>query len=256
MTRGMNTSTLLLSLAAVPALILTAEAENTPKALTDLQLPTGDNQAVGILIEPSFSKELITMHSEAIQKLSKLSEDKIQQFQKSYNADMPMPYMAEMWESEAAYQAYIAEWGKRNMQTSQTERVVISIKPLADKQWQLLTTAHNLRTGQAAPLSLCTLKYNPTNNTWVSAHGELTPSDFSADENYVFRAQKGTEWQLEKKDSFTHITQKLRMAKTTDGKALFISYISVERSQISGQLLSQQSYTLLFPLGEQDAGKR
>ena len=109
MTRGMNTSTLLLSLAAVPALILTAEAENTPKALTDLQLPTGDNQAVGILIEPSFSKELITMHSAAIQKLSKLSEDKIQQFQKSYNADMPMPYMAEMWESEAAYQAYIAE---------------------------------------------------------------------------------------------------------------------------------------------------
>ena len=259
MTRGMKTSTLLLSLATVPALILTAEAAKAPKApqaLADLQLPVGDAQAVGIIIEPSFSKELIAMHSAAIQKLSKLSEEQIQQFQKSYNPDMPMPYMAEMWESEAAHKAYLEEWGKRNIQTSQTERVVISLKPLADNQWQLLTTAHNLRTGQAAPLSLCTLKYNAANNTWTSSHGELTASEFSADDNYVFRAQKGMEWQLEKKDSFTHIAQKLRMAKTTDGKALFISYISVERSQISGQLLSQQGYTLLFPLGEQASGKR
>ena len=259
MTRGMKTSTLLLSLAAAPALVLTAEAAKAPKApqaLADFQLPVGDEQAVGLLVEPAFTKELHAMHTAAIQKLSTLSEEKIQQFQRDYNPDMPMPYMAEMWESEAAYQAYLTEWGKRSVQTNQAERVVISLKPAANKQWQILATAVNLRTEQTAPLSLCTLKYDTEKDTWISAHGELTPAPFSADENYIYRAQKGKEWKLEKKDSFMHINQMLRITKTTDGSALFISFISVERSQIRGQLLSQQGYTLLFPLGNQSSGKR
>ncbi|MBE6419232.1 MAG: hypothetical protein E7031_03800 [Akkermansiaceae bacterium] len=252
----MKYSTLLLTLASAPALIFTAEAAKAPKSLADFQFPIGNEQALCCMVQPAFTKELAAMHAAALQKLGTLEQSKVEEFRKNYNPDMPMPYIAEMWESEAAYKAYVAEWDKRERIENKEVPVLISLSATTDQKWQLLASAVNPQTNQQMPLPQCTLKYDATTDTWSSVHGELTPADFEADENYVYRAQKGKEWKLEKKDSMTQTSMMLRIAKTKDGKAVFISYISMERSQISGQVLSQQGYTLYYPISEKKSKKR
>ncbi len=244
----MKAFTSLLSILAVPALVMTTQAAEVPQALANFNLPTGDAQGVCFLVSPAMTKEFGSMQTAALQKLQTLDEEKIKEFVKNYNPDMLMPYMAEMWESAEAYEAYKQQWNERKMQTQQELQGLITLKETTDSKWQILSLVVNRNNNNGSPLSLSNLKYDAAKNTWSSAYGELTPSEFKATDDYVYHAQSGTDWKLEKKDTFNQINQMLRISKSADGNLVFISFVSTERSLISGQVLSQQAYTLLYPI--------
>ena len=250
----MKAFTSLLSILAVPALVLTAQAAEVPQTLADFNLPTGDTQGVCFVVSPAMTKEFGSMQAAALQKLQTLDEEKIKEFVKNYNPDVLMPYMAEMWDSAEAYEAYKKQWNERKMQTQQELQGLISLKEATDGKWQIMSLLINRNTNNGSPLSLSNLKYDASKNSWSSSYGELTPSEFKATDDYVYHAQSGTDWKLEKKDTFNQINQMLRIAKSSDGNLVFISYVSTERSLISWQVLSQQAYTLLYPIPKPSVG--
>jgi hypothetical protein len=61
-------------------------------------------------------------------------------------------------------------------------------------------------------------------------------------------AQTGTEWKLTKEDSLSKLSETVRFSRTTDGKAVYVSYAFDERSTITNNVLAQGSYMLLFPI--------
>lgn len=250
----MKAFTSLLSILAAPAFVMTTQAAEVPQALAGFQLPKGDTQGVCFLVNPAMTEDFQAMHATALQKLQTLGEEKIKSFIESYNPDTLMPYMAEMWESAEAYEAYKKQWGERKMQTRQDIQGLISLKETEDSKWQLISLVVNRNNNSGSPLSLSNLKYDAGKNTWTSSYGELTPTEFKVTDDYVYHAQNGTDWKLEKKDSFSQINQMLRIAKSADGNAVFISFLSVERSLVSGQVLSQQTYTLLYPIPKPTVG--
>lgn len=237
-----------ISIPVVAAIIATAQAANVPAALADFHLPTGDTQGTCLPVIPKHTEEFAKMQAEITAKLQKLGEVKIREFMQKYNPDMLLAYDAELWDSTAAYDAYKKEWGKCQLQAQSNIQSLISLKPDSDGTWKLLAMVVNTQNRQGQILSLSSLKYDPQTNTWKSGFGDLTPTEFKVTDDYVFKAQIGTEWKLEKQDSFSKTNQMLRIAKTTDGNSVFISFISVERSIISGQVLSQEGYTLYFPI--------
>ena len=237
-----------ISIPVVTALVAAAQAAEVPAALADFHLPTGDAQGVCLPVAPKHTDEFGKMQTAVTQKLQALSEDEIREFMKNYNPDMLLAYDARLWDSKADYDAYKKEWGKCQLQAQSNIQSLITLKEEPDGTWQLLALVGNTQNRQFHILSLSSLKYDPKTNTWKSGFGELTPAEFKVTDDYVFKAQIGTEWKLEKEDTVSKTNQLLRIAKTTDGNNVFISFISIERSVISGQVLSQEGYTLLFPI--------
>ena len=250
----MKAFTSLLAILAAPALVMTTQAAEVPQALADFQLPTNGAQGVCFLISPALTKDFEALHAKALQKLQTLDQEKIKGFVESYNPDNLMPYMAEMWDSAEEYESYKKAWGERQMQTRQDIQGVISLKDTEDGKWQLLSLLVNRANNNGTPLPFSNLQYDAATNTWISSYGELTATEFKADDDYIYHAQTGTDWKLEKKDSFTHINQMLRLAKSADGNGVYISFISVQRSLVSGQVLSQQAITLLYPIPKPSVG--
>lgn len=244
----MKAITNILSLLTAPALVMVAQAADAPKELANFHFPLEEDNGACYPITVAHTEEFARMQGELVKKLQGLSEERQKAFMESYNADILVAYAEDLWDSKEAYEAYKSEWEKRQIQTQSNIQGVISLKQNMDQTWLLQTLLVNRDTNQAVPLSISSLTYNPQNNTWVSAEGELTPAAFSAPEEYVYKAQNGTEWSLLKQDSFTNTRQLLRIAKTTDGKAVFISFASISQSRTSGQILSQQTYTLLYPV--------
>jgi hypothetical protein len=126
-------------------------------------------------------------------------------------------------------------------------QVAISLRTAGEGTWRFFAVTADA-SGRELPVTISALTYNPINNTWSSAHGELTPTEFKATDDFIFKAQSGTEWKLEKQDSFVKTVQSLRITKSTDGKSVFVAFASVERDRTTNQTLSQQGYTLLFPV--------
>ncbi len=250
----MKAFTSLLAILAAPALVMTTQAAEAPQALADFQLPTNGAQGACFLISPAMTKDFGTLQTKALQKLQTLDQEKVQNFLKTYNADNLMPYMAEMWDSAEEYEAYKKAWGERQMQTSQDIQGVISLKNTEDGKWQLVTLAANRTNNSGTTLPITNLKYDAEKNTWTSSYGELTATEFKANDDYIYHAQTGTDWKLEKEDSFARVNQMIRIAKSADGNAVYISYVSVQISMVSGQVLSQQSFTLLYPIPKPSVG--
>ena len=244
----MSATTSIFSMLAVPALIMTAQAADTPSGLADFKFPTNNVNAPCYLISVAHTEEFAKLQGEVEKKLQSCSEERQKEFMSTYNPDFLIEYSEDLWDSKEAYEAYKAEWDKRQIQTRANLQGILSLEPSTDDAWVLQVLLVNRETNQGVPLSIGSLTYNPQNNTWVSAEGELTPAAFSAPEEYVYKAQNGTEWSLLKQDSFNNTRQLLRIAKTTDGKAVFISFASISQSRTSGQILSQQTYTLLYPV--------
>lgn len=252
----MSATTSIFSMLAVPALIMTAQATETPAGLADFKFPTNNVNAPCYLISVAHTEEFAKLQGEVEKKLQSCSEERQKEFMSKYNPDFLIEYSEDLWDSKEAYEAYKAEWDKRQIQTRANLQGILSLEPSTDDgTWVLQVLLVNRETNQGVPLSIGSLTYNPQNNTWVSPDGELTPTEYEASEAYVYKAQKGTEWNLIKQDSFANTRQLLRIAKTTDGKAVFISYATVSQSRTSGQILSQQAYTLLYPVPQADAAK-
>ncbi len=235
----------IISLLSVPALMATAQAADVPAALAGYDFPTGNQAKLGYAINPAFTKEFIAMQTKVVEKLQTLSSEKIQAFMEKYDPAMLIPYDPELWESNDAYNEYKKEWNKTQMQGQ--AQVAISLRTAGEGTWRFFAVTADA-SGRELPVTISALTYNPINNTWSSAHGELTPSEFKATDDFIFKAQSGTEWKLEKQDSFVKTVQSLRITKSTDGKSVFVAFASVERDRTTNQTLSQQGYTLLFPV--------
>lgn len=251
----MSATKSIFSMLAVPALIMTAQAADTPAGLADFAFPTNNVNAPCYLISIAHTDEYIRLQGELEKKLQSCSEERQKAFMEKYNPDFLIEYAEDLWESKEAYDAYKAEWDKRQVQTRSNLQGILSLEPSTDGNWVLQVLLVNRENNQGVPMSISALTYNPQTNTWISPDGELTPTEYEASESYVYKAQKGTEWNLQKQDTFANTRHLLRIAKTTDGKAVFISYATVSQSRVSGQLLSQQAYTLLYPVPQADAAK-
>lgn len=236
----------IISLLAAPVMVHTVNAAETPAALSGYDFPVGDQLKLGFAVAPGFSPEFGEMQRALIEKINALGEEKIKAFVESYDPTILIQYSPDLWDSVEAYEKYKAEWKKATLQAQ--AQVAISLQQSGDSNWRFYAVAIDPNTNRQAPVTLSALTYNPSTNTWVSAHGELKPSEYKVTEDCVFGAQIGTEWKLEKQDSFAKTTQMLRVSKTTDGKAVYVVYAFSEVSVTSGVALNQGGYTLIFPV--------
>jgi hypothetical protein len=93
-----------------------------------------------------------------------------------------------------------------------------------------------------------------TNPVW--AFDAPDPTWWEADGNYYLASTRGSilkstdfiNWKLEKKDSLSTLNEMIRITKATDGKAVFLYYSLTERSAISGTVIANHGYTILFPI--------
>lgn len=236
----------IISLLAAPVMVQTINAAEVPAQLSGYDFPVGDQLKLGFAVTPGFTSEFGEMQRALIEKINALGEEKIKAFVESYDPTVLIAYRADLWDSVEAYEKYKAEWKKATLQAQ--AQVAISLQPSGSSNWRFYAVAIDPNTNRQAPVTLSALTYNPSTNTWASAHGELKPSEYKVSEDSVFGAQTGTEWKLEKQDSFAKTTQMLRVSKTTDGKAVYVVYAFSEVSLTTGTPLNQGGYTLIFPV--------
>lgn len=246
MQSDMNTKYTLFSLFSASAFCITAQAADAPGALAGYDLPTGDQAKIGFAIAPAFSEKFQELQKEVIGKINSWDEEKRVAYAKDLNLDYVLPYHEELWADQAAYAEYKKEWSNIGMQAA--AEVALSVQDAGNGLYRFYAITNVSNTGQKAPVSISGLNYDPAKNVWTSSHGELTAKEFKTTDDYIFKAQTGTEWKLEKEDSFAKTVQMLRISKTTDNKATFLTYQCIEVSKITGSVLSNQSYTLLFPI--------
>lgn len=235
----------IISLLAAPVLMTVAEAADAPGALSGYDFATGDQAKVGYAITPSYTEKFQELQKAIVDKVNAMDEATRNEFLKTFDASVLIPYREDIWADKAAYAEYKKEWGKTGI--TGVAQVALSIQEAGSGTFRFYAIT-NVNNSQQAPVTISSLTYDPVKNTWTSAHGELTAKEFKATDDYVYKAQIGTEWNLEKEDSFAKTTQMIRVSKTTDNKAAFVSYHFVEMSKITGAVLSNQSYTLLFPI--------
>lgn len=230
----------------VAALVAVSQAAEIPAALASYDFPTGNQAKLGYAVVPAFTEKFATMQKSVIEKLNAISDEKRKAFMEKYDPATLIAYDAELWASQEEYAEYKKEWQNTPLQGQ--AQVAVSLRESGDGNWCFFTVANNPTNGQQTPITISALEYNPEKNVWLSSHGELTATEFKATEDFIFKAQTGTEWKLVKEDSFAKTTQMLRVAKTTDGKAVYLYYAFAEQSKTTGAVLAQQGYTLIFPV--------
>ena len=156
-----------------------------------------------------------------------------------------MEYDADLWPDKAEYEKYTEAWKKTRLALMADVRV--GLKSDGNNMYSVLS-ATRVANGGSLPLTIGSLRYNAAKNVWVSNNGELTGSEFSASENFDYGAQTGNEWKMEKKDSLSSLSEMIRLTKATDGKAVFLYYSLQERSVISGTIIANHGYTIIFPI--------
>lgn len=251
----MKTLRPIFSIVATAALISTSMASTVPAALAGYDFATGDQAKIGFAVAPAFTEKYAELQKGVSEKINAMDEAKRVEFIKNYNPDTLIPYNPDIWADKKAYDEYKQEWQNTTMQGQ--AQVALSLQENADGKWNFYAITRNPANGQTLPLGISGLKYDPAKNTWTSSYGELTPQEFKVTDDFIFKAQTGTEWKLEKEDSFAKTSQVLRITKTTDGKLVYVFYAMAEQSKTTGALLNRQGYTLCFPVqqAQMDLGK-
>lgn len=208
-------------------------------------LPTDGTMKAGVAVAPQFSPEFVTMQQALVGKLQSMAPEKLKEFMDSYDPLVLIPYNAELWADKAAYDAYKAEWKKAAIRP--LREVAAGLRNQGKKQWTLMSVTVDPQSGKAAPLTISALSYDAEKNVWISNNGELTATPYQATEDHVFGSQTGTTWKLTKEDSLSSMVETICVSKTTDGKAVYITYSFEERSAISNNVIAQGGYTLMFP---------
>lgn len=234
------------SIAAATVLVSTSMAASVPAALAGYDFVTGDQAKIGYAVTPGFTEKYAELQKGVGEKINAMDEAKRVEFAKNYNPDMLIPYNAEIWSDKKAYDEYKKEWQSTVMQGQ--AQVALSLQEAGDGQWNFFAVTKNPTNGQTVPLGISGLKYDAAKNTWSSSYGEMSPKEFKVTDDFIFKAQTGTEWKLEKEDIFAKTSQVLRITKTTDGKLVYVFYALAEQSKTTGAILSRQGYTLCFPV--------
>lgn len=233
----------IIALMAAPVLMTSAYAA---AGALEGYLPTDGTMKAGVAIAPQFSPEFVKMQQELAAKLQAMTPDKQKAFMEKYNPLVLTAYDKELWPDMAAYEAYKAEWKKAKL--TALREVAMGLRSEGNNKWTVLSLTVEPRTRRSAPLTISALTYDSERNVWMSNNGELAASNFTATEDHVLGAQTGTEWKLTKEDSLSKLSETVRFSRTTDGKAVYVSYAFDERSTITNNVLAQGSYMLLFPV--------
>lgn len=239
-------SFLLAALAAPALLCSTAFAEDpAPEALKGM-LPCNGTAIQGTVVRLERDPEFVKLHQAAQQRFAQLPEDKQKAIAEASDPSRLMEYNADLWPDKAEYEQYVANWKKTRIIGSMD--VALGLKKTGADTYAVLSATKVGDNGNVLPITIGALKYNATKNVWISNNGELTATPFSADANYDFGAQTGTEWKLEKEDSLSKLVEYVRVSKTTDGKIVYVAYALTEISAISGSPIANHGYMLLFPM--------
>ncbi len=242
----------LFALLAIPALLSTAFADETPGALTGY-LTTDGNLLQGAAVRAVVDASLTPLNQMVVQNFNKLPEARKAELIKSFDPSKAMPYDEAIFGDKATYEKYMEAWKKTKL-VPVGAPVALGLLSSGEKGIWHVHSATITPAGKTSPITLSALKYDANKNVWISNNGELKPTPFSADETFSFGAQSGTEWSYENQDSLSRLTEKVRVTKTTDGSAVFVYYCFAESSAISGKAIAQLEYMLRFPIVTQSAG--
>ena len=241
----MNLSHSILALLAVPAVICSAGyAEAAPEAIAGF-LPSNGGTIAGSVIRPARDASFVELHRAAILRFAQLPKEKQEAINAKSSPDHLMEYDADLWPDKAEYEKYAEAWKKTQMIRMADVRVGLKLE--SDNIYSVISGTR-MTNGSSLPLTIGSLRYDGSKNVWISNNGTLTGSAFSADESFDYGAQTGNEWKLEKKDSLSQLNEMIRLTKRTDGKAVFLFYSLTERSSISGTVIANHGYTIIFPI--------
>ena len=230
---------------AAPAVICCAGYAEAAQGAVAGYLPTNGGTLAGSVIRPIRDASFAELHRAAIQRFAQLPEEKQKAIDAKSSPDHLMTYDADLWPDKAEYEKYTAAWKKTQMARLADVRVGLKSE---GKDIYSVISATRLSNGGTMPLTIGSLRYNAAKNVWVSNNGELTGEAFSADESFDYGPQTGNTWKLEKKDSLSQLNEMIRLTKRTDGKAVFLFYSLTERSSISGTVIANHGYTIIFPI--------
>ena len=241
----MNLSHAILAMLAAPAaLCVAAHAESAPEAIAGY-LPCNGSTIQGSVVRPDRDNSFVELHRAVIQRFMQLPKEKQEAINSKGAPDRLMEYDADLWPDKAEYEKYAEAWKKTRLALMADVRV--GLKSDGNNMYSVLS-ATRVANGGSLPLTIGSLRYNAAKNVWVSNNGELTGSEFSAGENFDYGAQTGNEWKMQKKDSLSSLSEMIRLTKSTDGKAVFLYYSLLERSVISGTIIANHGYTIIFPI--------
>lgn len=244
-TSVMNVTKSILALLAAPAFIYCAGYAEAAPATISGYLPCNGGSMAGSVIRPVRDASFVSLHQEAIKRFVQLPKEKQEAINAKGAADRLMEYDADLWPDKAEYEKYTEAWKKTQM--ARMADVRVGLKEEGNNMYSVLS-ATRAANGATLPLTIGSLRYDGNKNVWISNNGELTGNSFSADESYDYGPQTGNEWKLEKKDSLSLLNEMIRLTKSTDGKAVFLYYSLTERSVISGTVIANHGYTIIFPI--------
>jgi len=241
----MKTLTFILSLVAIPAMSAVAFAQATPGALTGY-LPT-DTLLQGRAVRAVQSEEMMPLLKAVEAKFAKLSVETKKELLEKRNMERALDYSPKLWDSKADYDTYVEIWGDTKL--VERENVAIGLRPTKGNPdlWTVISVTIDGK-GKTLPLTIGALQYNSKDNAWISNNGILTVAPFNEDKKYIYGAQRGFVWTLNKEDMLSAQLETVRIAKTKDGKYIFINYKFVEASKSSGKIIAQGGYALRFPV--------
>lgn len=233
----------LLALTTVPAFI--AQAADNAGAMEGY-FPTDGTVKPGVHVQTVFGKGFRAQLEKLSEAVKKLPEEKRAAYLQGISWDKQPAYNADIWPNKADYNELVAEWRKAELKPLRI--VGVGLSPLGNGLWRVLSTTEDPQTKRSVPLTISSLRYDANRNMWLSGNGELTAKDYSVPETSIYGAQTGTEWSLEKSDSFSHMSETIRVTKTTDGKYVYLAYSFVERSVATGANIASGAYLLQFPV--------
>ena len=241
----MNLSHAILAMLAAPVVLSSAAyAESAPEAIAGY-LPCNGSTIQGSVIRPVRDASFVELHRAAITRFAQLPKEKQEAINAKSSPDRLMEYDADLWPDKAEYEKYEEAWKKTKLALMAEVRV--GLKDEGNQVYSVLSGTR-LANGGTLPLTIGSLRYDGSKNVWISNNGELTGSEFAADEKFDYGAQTGNEWKMEKKDSLSTLNEMVRLTKATDGKAVFLYYSLIERSSISGSVIANHGYTIVFPI--------
>ncbi len=246
----MKAFTSFFALLAVPAMMSSALAAETPGALAEY-LPSDGSLIQGAAVRTAVAPELAQFNKTVMENFNKLPEERRAELARGFDSSKAFPYDAAIFGDKQTYEKYLEAW-------KQTRLVPIAavamglLKSDTPNVWQVYSVTKD-SAGKPTPLTVSTFKYDSAKNVWISGNGELTATPFSADETYTYGAQSGTEWSVERKDNLSTLRETVRVTKSTNGGAVFVYYYFMEKSAFSGAPLAHGEYMLYFPVVTESA---
>lgn len=229
---------------AVPV-CLAVGADCVPHPL--MNFPGNGMRLNGESVTMTPTAEFLAMQRALTVKLQQMPTEKKLEFFRNYSATTLLSYSADLWASPDDYEKYKTEWKKMTITPHQT--VQVGAYNRGNNEWSLHGVSVNKFERKVTPLTICNLVYKADSNVWVSANGELAPTQISTTADNVYGARTGTAWVLRKEDALSRIYESLSISRRTNGEFLYLTYDFTERTPGTGTVLAQGSYVLRFRIG-------